>query len=235
MKDKTKTYYYNNRPVHIIAKAGNNMYLICANVSGVNTSIKGEDFCSACQIGDSDNKLNHTCEEAEYIINDIFEAMTQEDEIFWVHEKTLKENYFEYKANEELQKSISDLEAKKQALKDDIKVLMIEKNNYEFVVLNSKTNFEKSKEEEIAAKNSLDSLLKLVEQERNKLADIKITNDLRISLSITTQEYRELLKAEIQFNNLINGGVDNWSYYGDCIQEDEEVEQEIDLIIKSKL
>ena len=47
--DLKKIYYYNNRPVKIIQKAWNNMCLVCANTSGITTTLKSMNFCSACQ------------------------------------------------------------------------------------------------------------------------------------------------------------------------------------------
>lgn len=38
-------------------------------------------------------------------------------------------------------------------------------------------------------------------------------------ITITKKRYRELLDCELQLNCLHNGGVDNWDWYGEAMDE----------------
>lgn len=227
--------YYNNRPVTVIEKTTENMYLICANTAGNATELTGENFCSPCNIG---GKETHTCEEAESVIEDILECATQENEVFWVDKRMLKDSYFEKKQNDELLTSINNFKKEKVRLEGDVKKLEQEETDINLSI----GKFNKEAEEIKAKIEYLNKIHEEAEVEvktlKGKLSDVKVACDLGVSISIGVESFKQLLEDQAELNALNIGGVDNWNWYEEsCGNRDfrEEAQDEVERLFKLEL
>lgn len=52
------------------------------------------------------------------------------------------------------------------------------------------------------------------------------------SVTISEERLRSLLETEFQMICLQNGGVDNWTWYGDSLPSEEETEEYVNISIK---
>lgn len=93
-----KTYYYNNRPVTVIAEEGETGFFRCILQFNVDTDISGECFCHACQLGGMDGaNPSHSCGDAkEFIINE-YKANTEQISLVRTSEVFIKEREFSKK------------------------------------------------------------------------------------------------------------------------------------------
>lgn len=236
--DFNKTYYYNNRPVKVIQKTSENMYLVCANTSGITSALEAQHFCEGCLIGDSDNKLPHTCEEAEHMIEDFLDKVNQEDEVFWVHKKTLKETYFEQKANDELLKQISNMKDEKRKLDENLKFLESKKSTLNHKIELSDKELGDYLDRIHRRSKDFDELEEKISEHAAKLKDVKIVSDIGVSIEISTSEYKELLINSAERGALRNGGVDNWDWFSESLGDtdyDEEANKTIREQFKKSL
>lgn len=212
---KEKQYYYNNRPIKILHKTTDNMYLISANTNAICETIEPASFCQTCMIG---GNASHTCEEAGFIIEDIIDAVSQEDQVFWVDKKFITTEYFEFKKNQELQESIKNLSKQESELKSNISKLTEEKEKLQSESNSLKDNISISKDIMELLQLKIGKLKTKIENNQNLLGKISIESDIGLEIKIDAKEYIDLLAASYELQALNDGGVDNWDFYGEAIQ-----------------
>lgn len=208
-------YYFNNREILILKQETDEMYLVCGDFD-ITNEITGSCFCEACNIGDNDNKLSHSCFEIDEIIETVMDDISDKN-IFWVSKKYINEKPFEYKKNTKLLEEISTNNNILEGLKTDIKILsdtksLLEKNikDNELII---QTKIEEIDKKEI----KLSELYNKISNFSKYKSDMLSNKSLRISSSTLL----ELIKSDIILNKLNAGGVDNWDWYSESIGDDD--------------
>jgi hypothetical protein len=220
---KDDIYFYNGNKVKIIEVKDNCDFVLVQAEHVPHTEINGSNFCAACNIGDNDNKLSHTCHEADEMIEAILDSQSQSD-IYWVDKKFLQNKPLEFVKWEKLNLENKEFEYKISNAKKDLK------------------GFENLKAKEIVLVNNLiservkltEELSKITEEIQEKQTKkLNWTGEEFISIDgskvkISLEKVKKLLKRDIILNMLEVGGVDNWEWYDAAFNKtDEKIDQEV--------
>lgn len=213
-----KIYFYQNNPC-VITRIVNDDFaeIMLSHKFAQDMQTRGQ--CQGCCVGDSDNKLQCTCDEFSWIIEEV-----QEEEnkvICMVERRLLADHPIEKVAIDKLQKSIADENNKLAATK----VLHQEWTEH----LNGKREEYKALEAKSAALRAENEALvsqgKSIESRfsglMNQYHQISVVVDkYRLKpIEITNKEYQELLKRNKILSALEAGGVDNWEWYDESLKD----------------
>lgn len=182
-------------------------------------SMEARSFCEGCIIGDSDNKLSCTCDNYEWVIEEVQE---EENRILCIVEKRLLCNHpIEKKAIDNLQseikkeketlQKIKDLRAEWRASQKSIQA-EVETFKKELEILNEKIG--RSKLEFAETETSLLNL----KRSRDELL-VDVSRYSFESKKISYSDYESLLNKEKILDALDAGGVENWEWYSESIDK----------------
>lgn len=221
--------YYNNRPVLVLKKDENtDFYQILVNIEikDVDLDYIAESFrgCDACMVGHKstcycDDEVSNASSVLERIMD---EHKIDEENLFYVRGKELKDRPFEWAENEKLKNQIT---TNKNILNGLIDILA---ENKSLIKQQEKTladNKEEIRKMDAIVKNRKD-LTELVIKDYDKLTeDIKALESHKklivvdSEVQINYSEYENLLKRDELLSALENGGVDNWEWYGEATKD----------------
>lgn len=218
--------YYNNRPVLVLKKDDNSDFyqvLVNLQIKDVYLDYIAESFrgCDACMVGHKstcycDDEVDRAYGVLERIME---ENIIDEENLFYVRGKELKDHPFEWRENEKLKNQISanknilngiiDIVAENKSLikqqEKQLKDNTSEIYQSDKIIENRKHLIERYDEDYKTAKER-------VKQEELKLKNISVDSKSEIS----REEYIRLSKRDELLQALENGGVDNWEWYGEA-------------------
>lgn len=223
--------YYNNRPVLVIKKDENTDFyqiLVKVEIQGKNLDNIAEGFrgCDACMVG---HKSTCYCDEEVAKAYDVLEVIftennIDEENLFWVRGKELKDKPFEWAENEQLKNKIIgnknifngliDIVAENKSLiKQQEKQLS--DNKEELRKMDAIVENRKALTEMVMADyDKLKEDIKALESKKNL-----ITVDSENKVEVKYSEYEELLKRDEVLSALEAGGVDNWEWYDEALKD----------------
>jgi hypothetical protein len=220
--------YYNNRPVYVLRKHETaDFYEVLVNleIQNIDLDYIAETYrgCDSCMVGHKSechctSKVSEAYDLLERIVE---EHKINEENIFFVKSKDLKEKPFEWSENEKLKAEIT---TKKNVLNGVIDIVAEQKSLI--------------KEQEKKIKTNNEELLKLdrIVENRKALTEIvikdyeKLQEDVKklesrkkliiidAEVQINYSEYQELLKRDELLTALEQGGVDNWEWYDEAVK-----------------
>lgn len=220
--------YYNNRPVFVIEKDENTDFykvLVRIEIEGKNLDEIAEQFrgCDACMVG---HKSTCYCDERVNSANELLEVIftennIDEENIFYVRGKELKNEPFEWKENESLKEKIKgaknilngliDIVAENKSLiKQQEKTL----SDNESKIRQSESVVENRNSLKVHAINEYDKLKEDIKSLESQKKLIIVGSEVKIDYS----EYENLLKRNQKLTALENGGVDNWEWYSESLK-----------------
>lgn len=220
--------YYNNRPVLVIKKDENTDFyqvLVKVEIQGHNLDDIAEQFrgCDACMVG---HKSTCYCDEEvakAYDVLDIIltENNIDEENLFYVRGKELKDKPFEWAENEQLKNKIT---GNKNILNGIIDIVAENKSlikQQEKILLDNKEEIRKMG----AIVENRKALTEIVITDYDKLKeDIKALESQKkliivdSEIKIEYSKYEELLKRDEILSGLEAGGVDNWEWYSESLK-----------------
>jgi len=230
--------YYNNRPVVVLKKHEDvDFYqiLVDIEIQDVDLDYIAESFrgCVTCLVG-------HTsechCDEEVARAYDVVERIMEEHKIndqqlFFVPAKDLKDKPFEWAENKKLKDQIT---ANKNVLNGLIDIVAENKSlikqqektleNHKAEILKSDRIVENRKAlAEISDKEyeALREKIRVLNNEHQVLVESKDK-----TVKISYKDYEELLDRDRLLGALESGGVDNWEWYGESIHQYYENEEE---------
>lgn len=220
-------YYFNNRPVKILNEEADTGFFRVLAFFDISHEVTGSNFCFQCNVG-GDYKGAHTCDEASDVIEYIMEEI-DDREVFWVSYKYLREKPYELVKYEALQTKVEETQK------------ILEKTRKEAVEYSGKLTHYRIEYKSLLSKYETEEsilnkkLKNLYSHHKNLLRRAKeeFTTDvlkLKVNIGSTgktigTDDLIDLLKARITLEALEAGGVDNWVWYGESL-EDINVEQQ---------
>jgi len=217
--------YYNNRPVLVLKKHEQiDFYQVFVKIEieGKDLDQIAESFrgCDACMVG---HKSTCYCDDRVNNANDILEEIFQQNEIteenlFWVKAKDLKDIPFEWRENEKLKSQIA---SNKNILNGLIDIVAENKSLIKIQEKQLQDNSQEIIKYDRIVENRK-SLTDIVIKDYDKLIqDIKNLEDSKKvmiegeEISISGEEYSNLLKRDELLSALEAGGVDNWEWYSE--------------------
>lgn len=218
MIELNKVYYYNNRQVIPLIQEYSGIYKCYINYN-IDHDVTGSNFCIECMAGHGYS--SHKCDIAQDVIDAVMENISDADIIF-IPEVYLRDYPVEYKEyvklkkqNNELNTLNSELIESNNLLKDSIQ---ISGNNVLELEKQKENLLSEIKELENAytrLKNNKNELNKDIDN-LNKKIEVDYTN-----ISISFDEFKELAINSMKYVDLRNGGVDNWEWYYNSIEDNE--------------
>lgn len=220
--------YYNNRPVLVIEKDEKTDFykvLVKVEIEGKNLDQIAEQFrgCDACMVG---AKTTCYCDDKVSTAYDLLDVIftennIDEENIFFVRGKELKDKPFEWAENESLKNKILgnknilngliDIVAENKSLiKQQEKQLS--DNNSE--ILKSDRIVENRKSLSESSIKEYDKLIKDIKELESKKNLVVVGSHVKVDYS----EYERLLKRDEKLTALENGGVDNWEWYSESLK-----------------
>jgi len=220
--------YYNNRPVLVIEKDENTDFykvLVKIEIQGKNLDEIAEQFrgCDACMVG---HKSTCYCDEKVSQANELLEIIfsennIDEENIFFVRGKELRDEPFEWKENESLKDKIK---GSKNVLSGLIDIIAESKSLIKQQEKQLSDNKEEIRKMDAIVENRK-ALTDIVIKDYDKLKDDIKTMESQKQLIIVDSEvkinysdYEELLGRNEKLTALENGGVDNWEWYGESLK-----------------
>ncbi len=220
--------YYNNRPVLVIEKDENTDFykvLVRIEIEGKNLDEIAESFrgCDACMVG---HKSTCYCDEKVSQANELLEIIfsennIDEENIFFVRGKELRDEPFEWKENESLKDKIKGA---KNVLSGLIDIIAESKSLIKQQEKQLSDNKEEIRKMDAIVENRK-ALTDIVIKDYDKLKDNIKTMESQKQLIIVDSEvkinysdYEELLGRNEKLTALENGGVDNWEWYGESLK-----------------
>lgn len=208
------TYYFNNRPVKVLRLEGDNFAFVEA-VLDITHDVTGSCFCEPCNIS---SYSSHKCHDAQEIIDYVLEDIS-DVEVFWVNIAYLRETYFEHQDNLKLKSENDKFQKQVKDAKEEI--TRLKKN--ESTLLKSVADLQKSFNTQIAAKEKLRQDIQQLKEKKDKVnEDIRLNRSVTIKgtpIVIKADDYLDLLQDSIKLNALEAGGVDNWEWYGEALED----------------
>lgn len=204
-----KTKFYNNRPVTILKEEGHGFVFVVAELN-LSHDVTGANWCTMCMAG-GDFIASHTCEFAQEVIDNLMENI-EDHEVFWVSERYLKDEPFEFKKYQQLVDENEKLEstAKNTANTIDRNIKTIEDQSLEIENLKGELS-----DIQLKLQNAQHDLM-LAEKEEvhiQPLPQTIETADARLSL----KELLYLYECRTKLEALESRGVDNWEWYGESL------------------
>jgi len=227
--------YYNNRPVVVLEKDKDTDFykvLVKVEIQGKNLDDIAEQFrgCDACMVG---HKSSCYCDDEVAKAYDVLDIIftdynIDEENVFFVRGKELKDRPFEWKENEQLRDKIK---GNKNVLDGLIDIVAENKALIKEQEKRLKDNEDKIKQSDAVVENRK-SLKEFAIKDYDKLtADIKKLESQKnliivgSEVKVEYKDYQYLLKRDEELSALESGGVDNWEWYGESLKnyfEDEE-------------
>jgi hypothetical protein len=214
-----KVYFYMNNPCVITREVTSDIVEIqLSHKFAEGLELKGK--CEGCCIGDSDNKIPCTCEEFEWILEEV-----QEEEnkvIVMVERRLLADNPVEKIQLDKVKARItSQIESEKEKL-NKIKPLHLE---WEKSLQGKKLQSDALSAEIEAAKLKIESLWKVAELEEGSIEKIRSEYESKLvyisgsNEEIHKHELDALKKKAEKLAALEAGGVDNWEWYDESMKK----------------
>lgn len=230
--------YYNNRPVVVLKKHEDvDFYqiLVDIEIQDVDLDYIAESFrgCDACMVG---HKSTCYCDDRVSEANSVLERIMEEykindQQLFFVPAKDLKDKPFEWAENKKLKDQIAvnknvlngliDIVAENKSL---IKQQEQTLENHKAEILKSDKIVENRKALAEISDKEYEALRKKIRDLNNEYQVLVENGDKTIKISY--KDYEELLDRDRLLAALESGGVDNWEWYGESISQYYENEEE---------
>lgn len=218
--------YYNNRPVLVLKKDENSdFYQILVNleIKDVDLDYIAESFrgCDACMVAHKstcycDDEVNKAYDVLERIMED---NKIDEENLFYVRGKELKDKPFEWAENEKLKNQIL---TNKNILNGLIDILAENKSlikQQEKTLIDNKEEIRKSDAIVQNRKSLTELVIKDYDDLTDKIKELESRKKLIVvdsEVKIHYSDYEKLLRRDELLLALEQGGVDNWEWYGEA-------------------
>jgi len=179
MYKKGDKAFFNNGLVEILEDKGHGFYLVKGYYSAATDKISGRSFCTPCNIGGPGvpNTLTHTCDEAQEIIDLVFETLDRE-QLFFAHIDFISDAPLEYVQYKKLKEEIAALQEEKKQLNIDANITEARKLKKEIEKLSAETQIYRKKNSELS-----DITLDLQKKNKKMEAEIKKLEEHKIKLT----------------------------------------------------
>ena len=216
--NKEKIWFYQNNPCKIVNEINDDFVEISINQK-YGTEMELE--CMGCAVGDGDNKLECTCDEIEWVI----EQVQSEDHLLLTVARRmhLHENPVEHFDILKLQREVNEHREKLKKIKDlrsewSESVKSLQKKEE---IL--KASITSANDELSLIKNEIDSLSKRHENLKETHDKMKFAVARgafnKFAKEITMSDYEDLQKRSDILSALEAGGVDNWEWYDESLEK----------------
>jgi hypothetical protein len=214
-----KVYFYMNNPCVIVREVTSDIVEIqLSHKFAEGMDLRGR--CEGCCIGDSDNKITCTCDEFEWIIEEV-----QEEEnkiVAMVERRLLAENPIE---KMQLDKVKSRFTIEADAEKDRLNKTKVLHSEWQMSLENKKLEAEALEAKCNAAELEFDSIRKkqedashganrLIKKYQSMLVYISGSNEKITKLELDRMKYRDAKLSALEA-----GGVDNWEWYDESLKD----------------
>lgn len=223
--------FYMNNPCEIVRKINDDFSEIVVYPKFAD-SMEGSQWCTACMVGGMDGAHpSHTCEPYQ----DVIEAINDSEAsmLIVVENRLLQDKPVEFAKWSEAITQIKEINSdilNKKKLVSDIKRSGLNIRN---------RNLIKSKEIDLKSAKIADLDRNICELEaeiiglRRSLGTAKgLVSVGSVTLSMSVDELKAMIKDSLVLEKLQAGGVDNWEWYGDTLG-DFDAEAETDKFIES--
>ena len=218
--------YYNNNPCKVLREVGEGFSEVVVFPHVQDLDMNGGDWCIACQVGSMDGAYpSHTCDPYQEVIDVVNSLREEEGVVIIADNRLIQDEMVEWKTwnlikkrcaemtelHNETRRQHSDVLAETYKLNQGIKYL-----EEDIVIL------EKTKEDLLDKVNEAFNKYITV---KNKLVDAQdihtsVTLDSNFKVNLPLNTLRSLIKDSLKLEQLENGGVDNWEWYGESIKWD---------------
>lgn len=213
----SKVFFYQNNPCIIVRDINDEFAEVSVNHKYLqDMSLTGH--CQGCLIGDSDNKLQCTCEEVSWVI----EAAQEEDHkmIVVVEKRLLHDLPIEQiqiqALIKEIEKERNRFNETKERHQEWAQSLVMTKKQK--LSLEKEIEFlEAKKEELLKAKEVYETSFSKIQSKYQSMI-VEIDKYSSRNMQITRKEYDSLLASEKKLDALESGGVDNWQWYDESLK-----------------
>lgn len=225
--------FYNNNPCKVIRKVSEDFSEIVVFPHVQDIELQGSDWCTACQIGETHS--SHECEAYQEVIDVVNSLREEEGVVVIADNRLLQDEMVEWKTwniikkrcqemtdlHNETRRQRSDLLIEKHRLEESVKTLKGDTELLASTNDNIIQKINKSWDDYQIARDTLQNT-------KDEQPTITLDSDFKVDLSLET--LRRLVRDSIKLEQLENGGVDNWEWYGESVDWDnldEAVDDEI--------
>lgn len=229
--ENSKIKYYMNNPCEVVREVSSDFSEVKVYPQ-FDEDMNGGDWCIQCMVGDQGTPSSHTCGEYQEVLEVIRDS--EPAMVVIVENRLLCSEPVEFKAwklmrerTEKMRNEHRDISNDKFNITQEIKTrsqLLVDVN-----------------EEIEDAKSKVSSIYDEISNSSRNLSTI---NDLilekqdqvsigRVQISLTGDDIKRMIRAEIKLQHLENGGVDNWEWYGESLPDSDEIEKQVQHEIES--
>lgn len=218
--------YYNNNPCRVLREVGEGFSEVVVFPHVQDLDMDGGDWCIACQVGGMDGAYpSHTCEPYQEVIDVVNSLREEEGVVIIADNRLIQEEMVEWKTwhlvkkrcvemaelHNETRRQRSDALIETHRLKESVKTLQEEV-----------TLLEDTKENLLTKVNDTFDKYDIVKSKlpfaQDKQTSVTLDSNFKVDLSLDT--LRSLIESSIKLEQLENGGVDNWEWYGESVDWD---------------
>lgn len=215
-----KVYYQNNEARFVSYLTEKTVVIVVSLLPDFSFDPSG--MCQGCLIGDNDNKISCTCEEAEFLMEEI-EGSTKETllplvvDINTVYDKPMIVQQHE--------DSLQKIQDKKTQAVAEVNSLEMQMRDVKMQIKDHNKSLEGCTKKIEALDSDIhtrqEALTKInvnIGEARQRLSGLEDGAE-SLEGSSDGKELAELRKMEFKMNCLENGGIDNWEWYGESLKE----------------
>lgn len=222
MTDKKDIKFYMNNPCVVLREVSGGEFLEIKMNPEYGQSMDGSEFCQGCILGSMDGAHpSHSCEDYENIIdaiNDQEASILVIAEARLVNDKPVELIKYEYIVNEVKKQQARHNELFNMSNEERLKTSEFVSKQKEL-----QKNIEVLESQKTAQEKQLENLKVQVYEARKKYQEsIKLAS--HNGLFVDGKELKSLYRDSYILNELQNNGVDNWSYYGDAMPNEDDIE-----------
>lgn len=217
--------YYMNNPCKIVREVNDNFVEVALYPLTDDITVTPDQFCMGCMIGGT---VSHSCEEYHEVIDVINEDRLDKSIITIVEKKYLQEEPVEFKEYKKIRDKLRDayreagqLRNKTYDLKRELREL--EDDREHLVTLNE--NLIKDVNDLHKEKQSLNEEVVNLLQEKESAGKVILDDNYTVNISI--DQLKWLYKASHILTALENGGVDNWEWYGESVNNYGDIDEHV--------
>lgn len=222
----SKIKYYNNNPCKILREVGEGFSEVVVFPHVQDIELQGSEWCTACQVGGMGGAYpSHECEPYQEVIDVVNSLREEEGVVIIADNRLIQEEMVEWKSwhlikerctemtelHNETRKQRSDALIETHRLNGSIKTLQEDITLLEDTKENLLVKLNDTFDEYDIVKSKLSSA-------QDNQTSVVLDSNFKVDLSLCT--LRRLIEDSIKLEQLENGGVDNWEWYGESVDWD---------------